>query len=83
MGDMSDFERGQMVGARLTAASVTKTSTLLGVWRPTLSKVMSAYTNHGKTTSANRISGWKSTLTEIDRRTLREIVSKTHRITAA
>jgi hypothetical protein len=57
MGDMSDFERGQIVGAHLAGALVTKTATLLGVSRETVSKVMSAYTNHGKTTSANRNSG--------------------------
>jgi transposase len=45
---------------------------------------MSAYTtHHGKTTSAKRYSGRKSTLTERDRHTLRRIVSKNHRITAA
>jgi hypothetical protein len=44
---------------------------------------MSAYTNHGKTPAAKRNSGWKSTLTERDRHTLRRIVSKNHRTTAA
>jgi hypothetical protein len=61
---------------------VTKTAILLGVWRASVSKVMLAYTNHGKTTSAKRNSGRKSTLTERDRRTLRRIVSKNHRTTA-
>jgi IS30 family transposase len=51
MRDLSDFERGQIIGARLAGTSVTETATLLGVWRATVSKVMSAYTNHGKTTS--------------------------------
>jgi hypothetical protein len=77
MGDLSDFEKGQTVGARLAGASATKTITLLGV-----SMVMSTYTNHGKTTSATRNSGRKSTLTEIDGRMLR-IVQKNHRTTAA
>jgi transposase len=78
-----DFERGQMIGARLAGASVTQTATSLGVSRATVSKVMSAHTNHGKTTSANRDSGRKSTLTERDRHILRRIVLKNHRTTAA
>jgi hypothetical protein len=49
MEDLSNFERGQIVGAHLAGASVTKTATLLAVSRVTLSKVMLAYTNHGKT----------------------------------
>jgi hypothetical protein len=51
----------------LAGASVTKTATLLGVLRVTVSKAMSvAYINHGKTTLAKRNSGQKSTLTERD-----------------
>jgi transposase len=83
MGDLSDFERGQVVGTRLTGASMTKTAILLGVSRATLSKVMSAHTNHGKTTAAKKNSGRKSTLTEKDRRILRRIVSRNHITTAA
>jgi uncharacterized membrane protein (DUF485 family) len=64
MEDLFDFERGQIVGARLAGASVINTAILLGVLRMMVSKVMSAYTNHGKT-SAKRNSGRKSTLTEI------------------
>jgi hypothetical protein len=52
----ADFERGQIVGARLAAASVIKTAKLLSVPIATVSKVMSAYMNHGKT-SAKRNSG--------------------------
>jgi predicted transcriptional regulator len=54
---MFDFERGQIFGACLAGASVTKPATLLGVSRVTVSKVISAYKNHGKTTSAKRNSG--------------------------
>jgi transposase-like protein len=82
MEDLSDFKRGEMVGARLAGAAVIKTATLLGVSSATVSKVMSAYTNHGKTATAKRNSGWKSTLTERDRLKLRRIVSKNHSTTA-
>jgi transposase len=74
MGDLSDFEREQIVVARLAGASVTRTAMLLRTSRATVFKVMSAYTNQGKTTSAKRNSGRKSTLIEIDRRILRSIV---------
>jgi transposase len=84
MGDLSYSERGQISGVCLAGSSVTKTATLLGVSRVTVSKVMLvAYTNHGKTASAKRNSGQKSTLMERDCRTLRRIVSKNHTATAA
>jgi hypothetical protein len=54
MGDLSDFERGQIIGAYFAGASGTKTATLLGVPRATVSKVRSAYINHRKTTAAMR-----------------------------
>jgi hypothetical protein len=81
-GDLSDFERRKIVGARLAGASVIKTATLLGVLRSTVSKVMLAYTNHEKTTSAKRNGGQKSALTERDRSTLRRIVLKNRTTTA-
>jgi hypothetical protein len=81
MGDLSDFERGQIIGVCLTGASVTKTATLLGPWRA-VSKVLVEYMNRGKTTSDRRNSGQKLTLTEIDH-TLRRHVLKYHSTTAA
>jgi hypothetical protein len=53
----SPFERGQIIATLLAGASVTKTATLLSLLRATLYKVMSVYTNHGKTTNAKRNSG--------------------------
>jgi hypothetical protein len=60
MGDLSNFEREQIVGASLAGTSVTKTATLLGLSSIRASKLMLAHTNHGKTTSAKRNSGQKS-----------------------
>jgi transposase len=62
MGDLSDFARGQSVGARLAGTSVAKAVTLLGVSRATASKAMSALTNHRKTATAKRTSGRNSAL---------------------
>jgi transposase len=83
MGHFSNFERGQTVGMCLAAASVTKTATLLDVSIATVSKTMSEYTNHGKTTSVKRNSGQKSTLTERDHCIVRRPISKNHRTTVA
>jgi hypothetical protein len=55
------------VGAHLAGVSLTKTETLLGVRRASVSKVMSAYTKTRKTTSAKRNSRRKLTLTDRDR----------------
>jgi hypothetical protein len=49
MGDLSDFQQGHTDGAGLASASVIKTATLLGVSRAAVSKVMTAYTNQGRT----------------------------------
>jgi IS30 family transposase len=58
MGDLSNFEREQIVGARLAGASVIKTATLLGVLKATVSNML-------------RNGGRKSTLRERDHSTLR------------
>ena len=57
-------------------------ATLLGVSRAAVSKVMMAYTNRGKTSSAKRNSGRKPKLSERDRRTLKRTVSKNERTAA-
>ena len=66
----------------LAGASVIKTATLLGASRAAASKVMMKYTSHGRTSSAKRNSGQKPKLSEMDRHTLKKIVSINY-ITAA
>jgi predicted transcriptional regulator len=83
MWELSHFRKRQIVGACLAGASLTIRSTLLGVSRAAVSKVLKTYTNHGKTTSAKRNSGRKTKPSEGFRRTLKRNVSKNHRTTAA
>ncbi|GFW22872.1 hypothetical protein TNCV_2380871 [Trichonephila clavipes] len=79
MVNFSDF---QIVGVHLDEASVTETFQLLRVYRDTVSKVMAAYTQRGKTCSANKNSGQKEKLNERDRRVLKQIVMSKKQITA-
>ncbi|XP_042897250.1 uncharacterized protein [Parasteatoda tepidariorum] len=83
MSDLTDFQRGQIVGARLVGATTTETSQILGVSRGTVSKVMTAYTQRSKTSSAKQNSGRKEKLSERDRRVLKRIVMSKKKTTAA
>lgn len=83
MRDLSDFERGRIVGTRLAGLSGLKIIDLCNVSQVTVSTVMTAYTKYGKTSSVKRNSGRKSKLTERNRRTLRKIVAKQHKTTAS
>jgi hypothetical protein len=78
MGEFSEFERGQIVGACLAEASMTHTVTLLGV-----SKGYVGTHESWEDKSAKRNSGRESTMAERDRRALRIIVSKNRKTNAA
>uniref|UniRef100_A0A3B4TWU5 Transposase Tc1-like domain-containing protein n=1 Tax=Seriola dumerili TaxID=41447 RepID=A0A3B4TWU5_SERDU len=77
MGDISEFKRGQIVGACLAGASVTETASLCDVSKATVSRVMSAYHQEGRITSNRSNCGRKRKLSERDVRVLTRIsVSK-------
>lgn len=82
MSELSEFERGQIVGARMVGASVSKVAELFHVSRGTVSKIYTAYRKSGKTSSAKSQRGRKCVLDDRDRRSLKRIVSKNKKTTA-
>ena len=48
MADLSEFKRGQFVGAHMAGASVSKTAELFGVARSTVPKIMTAFEKEKK-----------------------------------
>ena len=83
MPDLPDFQRGQIVSARMAGTSVTETARMLGVSRGTVSKVLTAFEREGKTSPAKHRSGRKSKLPERDSRTLNQIVRKDRKNSAS
>ena len=67
MADLSEFKRGQIVGACMAGASVTKTTELFGVARRTILKIMTVF-EKGKTSSLKQNSA--RTLSDRDSRIL-------------
>ena len=83
MGDFSDFQRGQIVGARLAVVSINKTATFL---RCIQSSSFQGYDGIHQVMGRHhfkRSSGRKAKLSERNRRTLKRIVSQKIRTTAA
>ncbi len=58
-GDLSDFERGMVVGARRTGLSISKTADLLGFSHTTISRVYRERSKNEKISSERQLCGWK------------------------
>ena len=55
MRDLTEFEKRQIVGARMAGASVTKTTELLSFSRATISRTIKEFNKHGKTSATGVI----------------------------
>lgn len=73
MSDLTNFQKGQMEGARHAGVTVTETSQLIGLSKQMISNVTAACTQGGKTSVEKQNSGQKQQLSEIDRRILKRI----------
>ena len=65
MGDLTDFQRGKIAGARMTGNTIAETAQLLGISRSTVSKVMAAHKKDSKDSSTTPKSSRSSSLSEI------------------
>ncbi|PSN50818.1 hypothetical protein C0J52_03261 [Blattella germanica] len=54
MCDLTESQRGMIVGARQVEASAATVANIVGVSKSTVSNVMRAYSMHGQTTSAKQ-----------------------------
>ena len=79
--DLSDFERGMIVGARRAGSSVSKTADVLGFSRTTVSRVFREWSEKQKTSSNRRSCGRKPLVDERGERRMARIVQSNIRAT--
>ncbi|PSN57657.1 hypothetical protein C0J52_05387 [Blattella germanica] len=67
MCDLTECQRGMIVGARLGGTSAATVANVVGVSKGTVSNVMRAYSMHRQTPSAKQNSGRETILSDRDR----------------
>ena len=79
---LSEFQRGQIVGARQAGASISETARLVGVSNSTVCRIMVKYLEEGKTAADKSACGRKKKLNSRERRHLKRTVTGDRRVSA-
>ncbi|KAK6324712.1 hypothetical protein J4Q44_G00040540 [Coregonus suidteri] len=79
--DLSDFERGMIVGARRAGSSISETAALLSFSRTTVSRVYREWCDNQKTSSQRQSCGRKQLVDERGRMRMERIVQANRRAT--
>lgn len=77
--DLTDFERGMIVGLHLARALVMGTADILGHSRSTVSVATRTYTKVGEMGTGKHNSGQKRKLTDKNKQVLKHIVGQKHK----